>query len=318
MYKFIPVLGLSLLHWTAVLSQTHTVEKVKITILSTMLAQEGVGEWGFSALIEADSTRILFDAGGRKRTVLENAKELNIDLSKVPVLVLSHWHDDHTAGWISLRKELKPVHPAALSTTHVAAGFFDIRVSAATKDSISRRKDSLDYVATEGRIRTHSSFAEILPGVYLTGNVPRIHDEKNYYKKMLRLDSMNKLQEDDIPDDMSLVIATKQGLLVISGCGHSGIINTLDHIQKNLPNQKIIAAIGGFHLLKCTDEQLNWTALHLQKAGIRYFMGAHCTGIDAVYQIRNLAHLKRGECLVGSVGDVFNLDTGFSTGDLNR
>jgi 7,8-dihydropterin-6-yl-methyl-4-(beta-D-ribofuranosyl)aminobenzene 5'-phosphate synthase len=249
---------------------------------------------------------------------LENSKELNIDLSKVTSIVLSHWHDDHTSGWLPLRNELKPIQINALSKTHVANGFFDIRIPVNSKDSISRRKDSIDYVLTGGSIIEHSSFDKILPGVYLTGNVPRVYDERNYYKDMWRLDEFNNLQEDNIPDDMSLVISTKQGLILISGCGHSGIVNTIAHINKNLPNQKIIAAIGGFHLLKCTDKQIKWTAENLKKAGVKYFMGAHCTGMEPVYEIRKFASLKRGDCIIGSVGDIFNLNKGFITGDLNK
>ncbi len=318
MFKLILVFCCSLFFSKDVFSQTHNVENVKITILSTMLAQEGIGEWGFSALIEVDSNKILFDAGGRKSTVLENSKELNIDLSKVTSIVLSHWHDDHTSGWLPLRNELKPIQINALSKTHVANGFFDIRIPINSKDSISRRKDSIDYVLTGGSIIEHSSFDKILPGIYLTGNVPRVYDERNYYKDMWRLDEFNNLQEDNIPDDMSLVISTKQGLILISGCGHSGIVNTIAHINKNLPNQKIITAIGGFHLLKCTDKQIKWTAENLKKAGVKYFMGAHCTGMEAVYEIRTLASLKRGDCIIGSVGDIFNLNKGFITGDLNK
>ncbi|MEJ7671407.1 MAG: MBL fold metallo-hydrolase [Chitinophagaceae bacterium] len=96
---------------------------MKITILSTMLAQPGIGEWGFSALVEADSIKILFDAGGRERTVLENSKELNIDLSNVPTLILSHWHGDHTVGWLPLRNAISAINKHALAVTHVAPGF---------------------------------------------------------------------------------------------------------------------------------------------------------------------------------------------------
>src|SRR5471030_1558948 len=76
----------------------HRVGHLKITILSTMLAQEGVGDWGFGALVECDSTKILFDTGGRDHVVSDNAKEIHIDLSRVPVVVLSHGHSDHTDG----------------------------------------------------------------------------------------------------------------------------------------------------------------------------------------------------------------------------
>ena len=103
--------------------EKHIVKHLKITILSTMLAQTGFGEWGFSALVEADSIKILFDAGGHERTVLENTKELNINLSNVPVLILSHWHDDHTAGRIPLRNAMDTINKQALAITHVGSGF---------------------------------------------------------------------------------------------------------------------------------------------------------------------------------------------------
>lgn len=297
--------------------QLQIVDKLKVTILSTMVAQEGIGEWGFSALIEVDSHKILFDAGSRKMTVLENAKELKIDLSEVSDLVLSHWHDDHTTGWLPLRYAMKEIQKNALSTTHVAKGFFDTRINS-KKEMISRKEDSINYISTGGNIIQHTSFKEIFPGVYLTGNVPRVHPEKNYYTGMGLLGQNQVVIEDNIPDDMSLIVSTKQGLVLISGCGHSGIVNTIEHINKNLPAKPIIAAIGGFHLLKSSDDQIKWTSERIKDAGIKYFMGAHCTGIEAVYQIRNIASLKRGECIVGSVGDTFDLQNGFISGDLNR
>jgi 7,8-dihydropterin-6-yl-methyl-4-(beta-D-ribofuranosyl)aminobenzene 5'-phosphate synthase len=124
--------------------------------------------------------------------------------------------------------------------------------------------------------------------------------------------------EDIVPEDMSLVIRTDKGLILLSGCGHSGIINTITHIRNNLEQQPLIAAIGGFHLLENKDEQIKWTAQQLKESGIRYFMGAHCTGIEPVYQIREWAGLKRGECIVGSVGATFDLENGFIALPLTR
>ena len=131
-------------------------------------------------------------------------------------------------------------------------------------------------------------------------------------------DASGNIVEDNIPEDMSLVIRTAKGLVVLSGCGHSGIINTIEHVKNNLPGETIFAAIGGFHLLQNTDEQVKWTADQLKKIQIRYFMGAHCTGIEPVYQIREWAGLKRGECIIGSVGAVFDPEKGFTAGPLTR
>lgn len=126
------------------------VRHVKITILSTMLAQKSFGEWGFSALIEADSIKILFDAGSHENTVLQNSQSLHIDLSDVGTLILSHNHSDHTAGWLPLRNALRAVNKNALAVTHVAPGFFDTRINGDGTDDNNRKEDSLLYIATGG------------------------------------------------------------------------------------------------------------------------------------------------------------------------
>ena len=299
----------------------HKIKDLKITILSTMLAQDGIGEWGFSALVEADSIKILFDAGGRERTVLENCEELNIQLSDVPTLILSHNHDDHTAGWLPLRNAMGEINKNAFSVTHTAEGLFDTRIGRTGRENKRRQQDSLLYTRTDGKIIVHKNFNEIFPGIYLTGPVPRKYPEKNYTlggKAGKKKDAFGNIVEDNIPEDMSLIIQTEKGLVLLSGCGHSGLINTITYVQSILQQQNLLAAIGGFHLLLNTDEQIKWTAEQLKETGLRYFMGAHCTGIEPVYQIREWAGLKRGECIVGSVGAIFELDKGFATGPLTR
>ncbi len=83
------------------------VKALKVTVLSTMLAGDvGIGEWGFAALVEADGRRLLVDTGDRPETVLHNAAELGIDLSTVTDLILTHNHDDHTGGLVTLRREM--------------------------------------------------------------------------------------------------------------------------------------------------------------------------------------------------------------------
>ena len=86
--------------------------------------RSGVGEWGFSALVETDGRRILFDTGARPETVLQNARELKIDLSDVTDVILSHHHGDHVGGLVTLRRELAKKNPVALKRAYVGAGIF--------------------------------------------------------------------------------------------------------------------------------------------------------------------------------------------------
>jgi 7,8-dihydropterin-6-yl-methyl-4-(beta-D-ribofuranosyl)aminobenzene 5'-phosphate synthase len=288
--------------------QAQQVQQLKITILSTMVADTlGKGEWGFSALVEADGRKILFDTGTDSTLAISNAKLFGIDLSDVKVLVLSHCHADHTGGWPVLKN-----HFPGFDTTYTGEGFFLARYHKNNSFWYSRSNDSARYVTEGGHVKVLSTFTQIYPGIYLTGPVPRKFDEKNYLIGPQIMSGGNLIQ-DDVPEDMSMIFSTSKGLVILSGCSHSGIINTLDYTQKNLAGN-LYAAIGGFHLYAATDDRIKWTAGKLKQAGIVNFIGAHCTGLNTVYEIRQLCGLKRENCVVGAVGSVFDLTHGIGTG----
>jgi 7,8-dihydropterin-6-yl-methyl-4-(beta-D-ribofuranosyl)aminobenzene 5'-phosphate synthase len=283
---------------------------LKVTILSTMLADEGIGEWGFAALVEADGKKILFDTGARPKTVLENAKELKIDLSGVQEVILSHFHDDHTTGLMTLCRELSKSNPAALSRVHVGKGIFLERRGHDQNPMISMKKD---YEATGGKFIVHDKPEEILPGVWLTGPIPRVYPEKNY-PAGVEVATGEGWVEDNLPEDQSLVFNTSQGLVLLAGCGHAGIINTLEYARKFIRPAPVNVAIGGFHLYNAKDEQLDWTADKLKEFQIAQILGAHCTGIESVYRLRQRLGLSRHNCVVGTVGATFDLKDGIHTG----
>jgi 7,8-dihydropterin-6-yl-methyl-4-(beta-D-ribofuranosyl)aminobenzene 5'-phosphate synthase len=293
-----------------------SVRAVKVTVLSTMLADAGTGEWGFSALVEADGHRILFDTGARPETVLENARELGIDLSGVQDVVLSHFHDDHTGGLLTLREKLSPRNAAALSRAHVGRGFFWSRPSprgdANTMIALRSR-----YEAAGGRFVESEEPRQLHPGIWLSGRVPRPHPERNYGPSM-KVQAPDGLRVDDLPEDLSLFIDTEAGLVVITGCGHAGIVNTLQHARQAVREAPVRALVGGFHLFELDDERLDWTADRMKALEVAHVLGAHCTGIEAVYRIRQRAGLDRKTCVVGSVGSSFTLHQGIDPRDLAR
>src|SRR5208282_1546949 len=113
------------------------IHALKVTLLSTMLvgSTTGMGEWGFSALVEADGHRVLLDTGAHPDTVLQNARDLKIDLSDVREVILTHNHWDHVSGLMSLRKEMMKKNPSALSVAHVASGIFYSRPTPQGEDN---------------------------------------------------------------------------------------------------------------------------------------------------------------------------------------
>lgn len=284
------------------------VHALKITVLSTMLADEGVGEWGWAALVEADGRRWLFDTGARPDTVLENARALKIDLERVTDVIISHNHDDHTGGLLALRKALASRNPSALSVAHVGRGALWSRPS--DKGEQNRLlADRAAYERLGGRFVEHAGPVELAPGVWLTGPVPRVHDERNW-SRLGRVQTPDGLVDDTVPEDQSLVFDTDRGLVLLSGCGHAGLINTADYARKIVRAAPLAAAVGGFHLFALDDAHLNWTIGELKRLGLSQLLGGHCTGLEAVYRIRAALGLARGRCLVAAVGSSFTLDGG--------
>ncbi len=289
---------------------------VRVVVLSTMLADtKGVGEWGFGALVEADGRRILFDTGKFPETVLRNSRDLGIDLSAIEEVILSHNHIDHTGGLVALRRELSKSNPKALSRAHVGRGIFWERPDDKPEESALTVRKA--YEELGGSFIEHAGPAEIHPGMWLTGPVPRVHPERNW-SDVTKVRTPEGLVEDTIPEDQSLLIETESGLVVISGCGHAGVINTLEYARKTVKEAPIHAALGGFHLFRASPEHLAWTGTKLREMGLEHLLGAHCTGIEAVFQLRESAGLDRDHCFVGAVGAYFELGKGIKPLDLAR
>jgi 7,8-dihydropterin-6-yl-methyl-4-(beta-D-ribofuranosyl)aminobenzene 5'-phosphate synthase len=294
------------------------IHSLKITVLSTMLVGDttGIGEWGFSALVEADGHRILLDTGNHPETVLQNARDLKIDLSYVREVILTHNHGDHVGGLLTLRREMMKQNPDALSIVHVGKGIFYSRPLPDREGNrmIAIRKE---YEATGGKIIEHDGWAEILPGAWLTGPVPRKYPERNW-SVTTKVQTPDGLVEDNIPEDQSLVLNTTQGLVVVTGCGHAGIVNILTDANTEFHGHSVYGVIGGLHLYPATDEQLDWTGDKMKEFHVANLLGAHCTGIEAVYHLRDRAGLTRKSAVVATVGSTFTLADGIATGPLAK
>lgn len=302
-------------------SEPGRVKALKITVLSTMLADSAsIGEWGFSALVEADGHRILFDTGAHDDVVLRNARSLEIDLTTVPDVILSHSHSDHVGGFMSLRESVRGKTSEALARTHVGEGIFYPRPllnTGLSDNPVELMKP--EYERGGGTFIVHQEPVQLYPGVWLTGPVPRKYPERNWsIGKNNQVMTPAGLVEDNLPEDMSLVFDTEAGLVVLTGCGHAGVINIIDYARTFIRPARIHALIGGLHLFNASEASLRWTADRLREFGVDNFLGAHCTGVETVYRYRQDLSLDRAHAVVAAVGSSFELGEGIAPGLIAR
>ena len=297
-------------------SPMATVTAAKITLLSTMLADgDEIGEWGFSALVEVDGKSFLFDTGAHPDVVLTNARVLKIDLSTVEDVILSHNHDDHTGGLLTLRRELMKSNPNAMSRAHVSEGIFTPRWRKDNTDDNGLSPIKAQYEAMGGTFVVHAGPSQLMPGVWFTGPVPRPNAETNW-QPGLTMDSPKGRIQDDVPEDGALIMVTDKGSIILTGCGHAGIVNIGEDTQKLTHGAPVLAVIGGLHLFAKSDKVVDWTGQRLKRMGVKYLLAAHCTGIEATFRLRQDMGLTRKTAVVGATGASYSLKDGISAGDI--
>jgi 7,8-dihydropterin-6-yl-methyl-4-(beta-D-ribofuranosyl)aminobenzene 5'-phosphate synthase len=277
-----------------------------------MLANfSGEGEWGFSALIETQAGTVLFDTGFKQTTVWNNSKALKVDLRAVNHVILTHYHTDHTGGLLHMRKRLRQEYPKALSQVYVGKGFFQQRFTSDGKPVYSLdRSLNPDYFekpqdfrrAAEAlgiRFTVVEQAREILPGVHLSGSIKRQHDERNVNPGRF-LDAAAS-QSDNIPESQVVGLLTAKGWLLVSGCGHAGIVNATAALR-DIQAVPVVMGVGGFHLFRASTKVLDWTAKHLRAVGMESLVGAHCTGTAATYHLKERLNLPASKVSIGAVG----------------
>lgn len=258
---------------------------LSLTILSDNNAASGcIAEHGFSLLMETLESTILFDTG-RENALLSNAASLGVDLSRTKQLVLSHGHYDHT-GCIA---ELLELAPDASVFLHRAA--FQQRYS--IRDGIPKPVHMPEPALTalnslpEQQLNLIEQPSVLSYSAAVTGPVPR----RTSYEDTggpFYLDPEGT-RPDPVDDDLSIWLETRDGLVLVTGCCHAGIVNTLRYVTELTGSGRIAALIGGFHLSAASPERLRLTVDELNTFDIGRVIPCHCTGeAAATYFRRNL------------------------------
>ncbi len=270
-----------------------------------------LAEFGWSSLLKirkgGHTHQILFDTGLGKQALLHNAKALKVDLRDVETVVISHGHPDHTAAILetlsTITRDEVPLimHPRALSKR---AYVFEN----------SERVDFPFYLDEKklhdsgGRIeKTNKPTPLASESAFVTGEIPRVMAFEKGMPPNTHYSIINgELVHDPlVPDDQGLVINVKdKGLVVISGCAHAGIINTLECAKRVSGVSKIYAVLGGFHLSgKFYQPIIDDTVAAIKQMAPKIVVPSHCTGLKALVKIANTLPDAFVE---NSVGSTFN------------
>ncbi|MFB3779450.1 MAG: MBL fold metallo-hydrolase [Bryobacteraceae bacterium] len=272
------------------------IRRLQVTVLADNSAGAPglLAEHGLSVLIEADGRRILFDTG-QGTALPANLTALNLDLAPLDAVVLSHGHYDHTGSLSYVLREADPpavfLHPAALDNKYAKRETLPHRSIGIPGPS----RIALD--AARSRIVWTRAATEIAPGIWCTGEIPRRHTAEQTAGYFF-LDADCR-EPDPLVDDQALAVETERGLVVIAGCAHSGVMNTLDHVTALGGRQDVLALIGGLHLGQAPHAQLEATGNAIERRNIRILAPCHCTGAAAQAYLRGRFHTRVREAGAG-------------------
>jgi 7,8-dihydropterin-6-yl-methyl-4-(beta-D-ribofuranosyl)aminobenzene 5'-phosphate synthase len=279
-------------------AQLKILPHVTITVLADNLVADTrvLGEWGLAMLVDTGQRRVLFDTGGG-RVLAGNAQALHVDLSTVDAIVISHGHDDHAGG---LARALDAtgktdvfVHPAAFGTTYWK------EEGRAVPYGMSVPREQLATRAR--RIVETEEPTLVTDGIMVTGGIPRVTDfeDTGITGEAFRDAAMKT--PDSVPDDQALFFRTPEGMVILFGCGHAGVVNTIRYVSGLLGENRIFAVVGGTHLLTASPRRMQETEEAFRQYGLQKIMLSHCTGVAA---FSRLAATFPGRCSWPAAGSV--------------
>ncbi|MFW9807232.1 MAG: MBL fold metallo-hydrolase [Candidatus Thorarchaeota archaeon] len=271
---------------------SRAIEEVEIHILSdgNVQIKDVIGEAGFAALVVArydDSStfQFLFDTAGGTPTLEHNAgimkERFDLDLTAIEMIVLSHGHWDHVAGVLKVIDIIgKPVpvlcHPSAL--------YHKIF----TSDDGKRHEIGIHPYYQESELGSKTEVIatrdpyKIADGIMTTGVVPRTNTFETLTGVLQKIVTNQNEQEvpDKISDDLSVIFHLKDdSVILLTGCCHSGIVNTMDHSASLSASSTITGIVGGLHLHDASKERLSKTIEYLDNYPLATIAACHCTGL---------------------------------------
>ncbi len=257
-----------------------------------------LGEHGLSMLVEAGDTRLLVDTG-QSSAIVHNLGLIGVAPCSLDMIVISHGHYDHTGGLLHvLTNAKKPIpvfmHPDAFKPR------FSVANGVRRFAGIPYCQEQLTTLGAEWR--WVSEAVELMPGMWLSGAVPRTtpYETGDARLRARGADSQADVQ-DEIDDDMALFYKSEKGLVVISGCTHSGLVNMVRHGLAVTGCERLHGWIGGTHLGPVSARQQEATISQLEQFNPDFVAANHCTGFSMMARLQQTFGSRFIAAFVGTV-----------------
>jgi 7,8-dihydropterin-6-yl-methyl-4-(beta-D-ribofuranosyl)aminobenzene 5'-phosphate synthase len=234
-----------------------------------------LGEWGLSILVDVDDDTVLVDTGGGF-VAAHNSLVMGVDLKKIGTLLFSHGHEDHTGGLIPLLKlREKPLEIIAHPDMWASKYWKDADGENYRYIGVPYPREQAESLGAKFRISPEPQW--ITDSIVSSGEIPMVTAYETIDTNAC-VKTPEGFGPDPLNDDQSLFIKSEKGLIVISGCAHRGIINTILHGMKITGCDECFAVIGGTHLFGAPESRLDRTIEDLKKVGVQKLGVSHCTG----------------------------------------
>jgi 7,8-dihydropterin-6-yl-methyl-4-(beta-D-ribofuranosyl)aminobenzene 5'-phosphate synthase len=235
-------------------------------------------------IVDGESHRFLFDFASEINGVKRNMDLLKIDFKKIEALALSHDHWDHQAALVELLKQTRG-DIAQGTPLYVGEQFFVGTYSKAPDGQIrsllSLKREDVEGLQLVKIVETKSP-TTVVPGAVLTGRVEQVTEYERVSPSFVAKRGDQYVQEEFIGEQAIFMVIKGKGLVILSGCAHRGIVNTVKHVQKVSGIQKVHAIIGGFHLTNAKPDLIQKTVADVKMINPDYIVPAHCTGFEAI------------------------------------
>jgi len=281
-----------------------------------------LAEHGLSILInlKEENKKILWDGGITHVALIENMRRMKVDPTELDMIALSHGHPDHIIALIDIIKAIAGTPKARnwdknVQVSEMRDWMNNQRIPMISHPAAYRERWKVfadgskygpmitpkeEWEAVGAEIITSEGPYKLASGCWTTGQVPRETFEKAGTPPIFAYRDGDNFVRDYVDDDQAIILNIKdKGLIIVAGCAHSGIINTINHAKKISGVEKVHAVLGGFHLISSTKEEIQMTIDELKKIQPVMIVPSHCTGFPAIQQ---LAQQMPNEFVLGVVG----------------